>query len=129
MTRVVVDASVLAAVTFNEPGAGAWVERLEGAALYAPTLLRYELQSVAWKKCRQDPGQARGILEALSLALDPAAGLTWIDPEPADVVLIANTSRLTAYDAAYVCLAGMLGADLATADEALAAAVDAFAGE
>jgi predicted nucleic acid-binding protein len=127
MKRVVLDASVMAAVVFNEPEAGEWGECLEGAAVYAPTLLRYELQNVAWKKCRRDPGRAPAIVKALSLALDPSTGINWMDPDPADVVLLANSSGLTAYDATYLCLAGMLGADLATADTRLAASLDPFA--
>ena len=45
--RVVVDASVLAAVAFGEPDAGEWARRLDGATVFAPRLLQYEMQSVA----------------------------------------------------------------------------------
>lgn len=127
MRRVVVDASALAAIVFDEPGAAPWVRRLEGAALFGPTLLQYELQSVARKKCRGAPDRSPQIVEALALALDPSTGITWIDPNPADVVLIANATGLTTYDASYLCLAGLLDADLVTADETLAAALDPFA--
>ena len=127
MTRVVVDASVMAAVTFGEPDAGAWMRRLDGAAVFAPRLLQYELQSVAQKKCRKHPRLAARIVEALRRALDPETGITWVDPDPADVVLVANATGLTTYDASYLCLAGSVGADLATADRALAAAIDAVA--
>ena len=41
VTRVVVDASVLAAITFGEPDAEAWSRRLDGAAVFAPRLLQY----------------------------------------------------------------------------------------
>jgi predicted nucleic acid-binding protein len=44
------------------------------------------------------------------------------------VVLLANATGLTACDAAYLCVAGMVGADLATADSALASALDPFTG-
>ena len=124
MTRLVVDASVLASLAFGEPEAAAWTERLEGQAVFAPRLLRYELQSVAHKKCRRYPDQAARIVAALARALDPQAGITWVDPDPADVVLVAGATGLTAYDATYLCLAGLLGADLATADRALASAID-----
>lgn len=126
MTRVVADASALAAIVFGEPGAPEWSRRLDGSALFAPRLLQYELQSVAVKKCRQDPTRAPEIVVALALALDPRQGITWLDPDPADVVLLARATGLTAYDASYLCAAGMTGADLLTADEALAAAVDPF---
>lgn len=128
MTRVVVDASVLAAVTFGEPDADAWARRIEGAAVFAPSLLRYEMQSVAWKKCRLQPERAREIVTALDMALQPGRGITWFDPHPADVVLVANATGLTAYDASYLCVAGMLDADLVTGDTVLAGALDPFGG-
>ena len=127
MRTVVVDASALAAIVFNEPGAAQWVRRLDGAALFAPTLLQYELQSVARKKCRQAPDDSARFVRALALALDPHAGIAWMDPDPADVVLLSNATGLSTYDASYLCLAGALDADLATADGALAAALDPFA--
>ena len=37
------------------------------------------------------------------------------------MVLVANATGLTAYDASYLCLAGLLGAERATADTRLAA--------
>jgi predicted nucleic acid-binding protein len=126
MTRAVVDASALAAITFGEPDAHTWAPRLNGATLYAPTLLRYELQSVARKKCRLSPRDTTRILKALDLALDVKRGITWLDPNPLDVVLVANATGLSTYDASYLCLAGMLGADLVTRDRALAAALDPF---
>jgi predicted nucleic acid-binding protein len=126
--RLVVDASVLAAVVFGEPEADQWCSRLEGATVFAPGLLQYELQSVARKKCRQDPRRSPEIVAALALALDPRRGVTWIDPDPADVVLVANATGLTTYDACYLCVAATLGADLVTGDRALAAAVDPFRG-
>jgi len=63
---------------------------------------------------------------ALALALDPERGITWLDPDPADVVLVANATGLTACDASYLCLAGMLDADLVTADRTLAARLDPY---
>jgi predicted nucleic acid-binding protein len=126
VTRVVVDASVLAAVAFGEPDASAWTRRLEGTTVFAPRLLQYELQSVARKKCRRHPEQASQIVSALAAALDTSLGITWINPDPADVVLLAHATGLTAYDASYLCAAAMTGADLLTADEDLAAAVDPF---
>ncbi len=124
VTPVVVDASALAAVCFVEPDADTWARRLDGAALHAPRLLQYELFSVALKKCKARPEQARRVLEALTLALDERQGITWIDPDPVDVVLLARATGLTTYDATYLCLAGMLEADLVTRDAALAAMVD-----
>lgn len=127
MKRVVVDASALAAVTFGEPQAEHWLEALNGAVLHAPTLLRYELANAARKKCKAAPGRAQDIITALSLALDARRGIIYHDPNPMDVVLLANATGLSPYDASYLWLAGFLGADLVTADRELAAAHDAFA--
>jgi predicted nucleic acid-binding protein len=126
MRRVVVDASVLATVAFAEDGAEEWIPRLEGAELYAPTLLRYELANVARTRCRRQPDKTRDILEALDRALDPAYGVTFIDPNPMDVTVLANLTGLSAYDATYLWLAGYLSADLVTRDRQLAAAAEPY---
>ena len=67
MTRVVVDASALAALVFQEPEGDAVRQRLDGAAVFAPALLRFELMNTAWKKVRRQPADAAKILTALSL--------------------------------------------------------------
>jgi predicted nucleic acid-binding protein len=127
MKRVVVDTSVLAALTFGEPGSEQWAAQLDGCALFAPTLLSYELASVARKKCLQRPELARQIVRALDLALDPHRGLTFMDPNPVDVVVLANATGLTAYDASFLWLAGFLEAELVTRDHQLAEAVEPLA--
>jgi predicted nucleic acid-binding protein len=123
MRRVVPDASALALVVFGAPGAEDVARQLEGAALFAPTLLRYELQNVARKECARQPKRRRAVLEALRRILDPRAGIVWLDPDPTDVVILAEMTGLTTYDASYLCLAGVLEADLVTRDRALAAAI------
>lgn len=116
MNRVVVDASALVALAFGEPGAEAVARRLEGAAVAAPVLLKFELANVAWKKIRRQPDRRRRILQALAEALAPATGIRWVDVDASDVAVLAIATGLTAYDATYVWLAGMLGADLVTLD-------------
>jgi predicted nucleic acid-binding protein len=128
VNRVVADASVLAAIAFVEPQGATWARQLNGAAVFAPRLLHYELQNVARKKCEKAPAKAVAILSALALVLSPDHGITWADPDPVDVVLLAGATGLTTYDATYLCLAAMLGADLVTADRKLAGAADSFAG-
>jgi len=128
MRRAVPDASALALVAFGDPAAVEVRRQIEGAALYAPTLLRYEMLSVARKECRRHPERVRATLEALDRVLDPRNGITWMDPNPVDVVLIANATGLSTYDASYLCLAGYLEADLVTRDRALAAAVEPLDG-
>jgi predicted nucleic acid-binding protein len=124
VTRVVVDASALAALVFNESEGDAVRQRLNGAAVFAPELLRFELANTAWKKVRQQPADAAKILTALSLALDDRSGLIWHDIDVRDVVLLAHATGTTAYDASYLWLAASLGADLVTLDDRLARAVD-----
>ena len=63
----------------------------------------------------------------VGLALDASRGIEWVEPSPVDVALLANATGLTAYDASYLWVAAFVGADLATKDADLAAAVDAFA--
>ena len=122
MRRVVVDASAFAAIAFGEPGGEALVARLDGADVFAPTLLKCELINTAWKKVRRQPAEASTILKALTVALDDRWNITWRDVVPADVALVAFATGLTAYDACYLWLAGSLGADLVTLDTRLASA-------
>ena len=124
MTRLVVDASALAAFVFQEREGDAVRLRLEGAAVFAPELLRFELANTAWKKIKRQPDDAAKILTALSHALDDRFGLIWQDVDAGDVVLLATATGTTAYDASYLWLAASLGADLVTLDDRLAKAVD-----
>ena len=126
MRRLVADASALAAVVFQEAGWEDVAERLDGAAVFAPELLKLELASVAWKKARNRPADAATILSALSIALDSRWNLNWHDVQPTDVVLVAHATGLSVYDATYLWLAGALGADLVTLDVRLAAAGEAL---
>ena len=121
MKRVVVDASFLAAVIFQEPGHEALADRLRGAAVFAPTILQFEMANVAWKKIRRQPADGLAILTQLRSAMESAAGIQWTDVNLTDVVLVAQATGLTAYDASYLWLAGSLGADLVTLDKPLAA--------
>ncbi|MET0216277.1 MAG: type II toxin-antitoxin system VapC family toxin [Vicinamibacterales bacterium] len=127
MKRIVVDASALAALIFQEPESEAIKDRLAGATVFAPALLRYELTNTALKKVRRQPLDAVKILTALAIALDDRTGLVWQDVDARDVALLAQAAELTAYDASYLWLAGALGADLVTLDRRLAKAVDTLA--
>ena len=123
MRRVVVDASALAAVVFEEPSSDDVAPRLQRAAVYAPTLLKFELTNTAWKKMRAPGADRDAVLTALDKALAPRRGIVWHEVNHTDVALIARETGLSTYDASYLWLAGWLGADLVTLDQRLEAAV------
>lgn len=119
MRRVVADASALAALVFLESEASSMAGRLAEAELWAPRILEFELANVAWKKMRRHPEKGVEILGALR-AFFAARRIEWVDIDVTDVVLIAQQTGLTPYDASYVWLAGSIGADLVTLDKRLA---------
>lgn len=125
--RVVADASALVALAFQEPGFESVAARLEGATVCAPDLLRFELANVAVTKARKTPARAGQIFAALDTALDARVGIQWHAVNVADVAVLAHLTGLTAYDAAYLWLAGWLEADLVTLDKRLMAAASATA--
>lgn len=121
MRRVVADASALAAIIFGEAEADAVDPQLRAADLWAPTLLQFELANVAWKKIRRNPSKGVEILGALRTFFADRP-IEWVDVDLTDVVLVAQKTGLTPYDASYLWLAGSLGADLVTLDKRLASA-------
>src|SRR4030042_1563877 len=96
---VVGAASARAAVVFGEPGADEVARRLDGAAVFAPDLLAFELASVARKKLRRHPERAEEILRALWAALDPRRGIEWRAVDHGEVVLLALRTGLMPYAA------------------------------
>ncbi|MGE0800114.1 MAG: type II toxin-antitoxin system VapC family toxin [Lautropia sp.] len=114
---LVVDASVLAAVLFQEATASAAQALIHGRALHAPALLDFELANVASSKARRgltDRDAAGAALDALSM-LD----LIRHPAPPASLLRLAARYGLSAYDAAYLWLAEALPAPLATFDARL----------
>lgn len=122
MTPVVIDASALVAIAFDEPGSEKISRRLDGETVFAPTLLKFELANAAWKKARRRPAEAPAVLASLAKVLSPRWGIIWKEVDHADAALIALETGLSSYDASYLWLAGSLGADLVTLDERLARA-------
>jgi len=115
----VVDASVVAAVAFGEPRASEAAELLRGADLYAPSLLAYELTSVARKKAGRHPDRTDSIARALELAL--TLDIHWVAIDHVATLRLALTEAVTTYDASYLLLARSLGLPLITFDERLGA--------
>ncbi|GIX47916.1 MAG: hypothetical protein KatS3mg131_2127 [Candidatus Tectimicrobiota bacterium] len=117
MPARVVDASLLGAVAFQEPRSAEAVALLEGMELYAPTLLAYELASIARKKALRYPAFARELLEALADAL--ALDIRWMEVDHRGVVALSLATGLSTYDASYLYLARALGIPLVTFDQVL----------
>ena len=121
MAASVADASVLAALLFDEQRRAEAEELLAGADLFEPTLLPYELASVARKKIRLDPEQEEPVLRALELLAE--VPFRWVVVDQRESVRLAVRTGLTTYDAAYLWTARSVGAQLVTFDARLQAAV------
>ena len=113
----VADASVLGSLIFNEPRATEAATLLNGSDLYAPTLLTYELASVARKKILLYPEQREALLQALEIALELDIG--WVDVDQPAAVALALETGLTTYDASYLYVSRHLDLPLVTFDERL----------
>ena len=120
MAASVVDASALGAVAFGEPDAEAVAGQLAGEDLFAPSLVAYELASVARKKVLARPEQREAIAWALEQVL--TLDVQRIDVDQPAVLELALDAEITTYDAAYLWLARQLNASLVTLDAELAAA-------
>ena len=114
----VIDASVLAALVFDEEEAAEALALIDGHELYAPPLLSYELASVARKKARRYPEQREGIVLAFELGL--RLRFTWIQVNHAEVLKEALDTGLSTYDAAYLHVARAMALPLITFDKQLA---------
>lgn len=125
MSAVVIDASALAAVLFDEPEAEPVRASVRGR-LIAPGLIRYELASVCLSKLLRY-SERTGDIEARHALID-ALDLTLFEPDWAELPQLARRWALSVYDAAYLQLALTRGASLVTLDARLAAAYDGAAG-
>ncbi len=122
MPALVADASVLAAIAFGEPLAQEARTLLQGAHLYEPSLLPYELASIARAKIRRSPSQRDLLVRALRIAL--SIDMQLIDVDQVAVVRLALSAGLTTYDATYVHLARSLGVPVVTFDRQLRTAAE-----
>lgn len=125
MNAVVIDASALAAVLFDEPEAGPVRVSVRGR-LIAPGLIRYELASVCLSKMLRHPARA-GDIEARHALVD-SLDLTLVEPDWPGLTGLARRWALSAYDAAYLQLSLARRAPLVTLDARLAAAWDGATG-
>ena len=124
MTAVkVVDASALGALLFGEAEGKFVAVELAEWRLAAPSLLYLELASIYLKKLRRSPELA-GMLEA-GFAYLGTIGIEIVEidyKDAAEILTLAESHKLSAYDASYLWLAQAMGAELVTLDRRLAAA-------
>lgn len=114
---LVADASVIAAALFGEDGHAEALALLRGRSLHAPHLLDYEIATVGLEKRRRETVSSKALCAALR-----AYGQLQIERHAVDaenVAAVAERHGLTAYDAAYLCVAEQIEAPLATLDEQL----------
>jgi predicted nucleic acid-binding protein len=126
MPAKVVDASALAAITFQEPRFAEAVALLEDTELHAPTLLAYELTSVARKKALLYPSLVRELAANLEDAL--STEVQWAEVDHREVLALALATGLSTYDASYLYLALILNVPIVTFDEGLRRATDQING-
>jgi len=124
---IVVDSSIVGCWCFpdeSSPVADAVLSTVTVDEVVVPAIWWFEVRNLVVtgeRHGRMDPtGTATFLadLETLSIRIDRA-------PVGDAVVALARAHRLTVYDAAYLELAGRLGAPLATLDRKLAAAARA----
>jgi predicted nucleic acid-binding protein len=120
---LVADASVIAAALFGEASRAEAIALLHGRALHAPHLLDYEIASVGLKKLRREAVPSELVAQALHAYARLPVERHAVDAET--VAAVAERRGLTAYDAAYLCVAEQIAAPLATLDETLGAAARA----
>ena len=123
---VVVDCSVLAALLFAEANADEAAALLAGKLPHAPTLLPFEMTNVARSKLRVG-AHSEAVQTALEDFDDQRIELHAVPSVP--MLSLATRYQLSAYDAAYLWLAGELAAPLATFDRRLAKAAHKHLGQ
>lgn len=115
---LVVDASAIGAVVFEEPEGATVRAHVRDENLIAPELIDYELANVAVKKIRRHLEPAPLVLAMLTRVHD--LGIRRIAVPAADVVVLARRTGLSAYDASYLWLAHSHDVELVTLDARLA---------
>lgn len=112
----VVDASLVCALLFDEPEAEQARQAAGGFALQVPTLLDWEVASVAATKVRRGAPAAAAADALADLGRLP---LQRAEVDFSEVLALASRYGLSAYDAGYLALAAALRCPLLTFDRRL----------
>lgn len=118
MADRVVDASVFAAAYFRERREAEAQRLITGQDVVAPTLVNYEMASIARRKAAATPQQAQIILDDLRDFLK--FNIQRLDVDYPQVVELALLTGLSTYDASYLYLTRQLNLPLITFDRQLA---------
>lgn len=115
---LVVDASAIGAVLFEEPEGATVRAHVQDETLVAPQLIDYELTSIALKKIRRGLEPAPLVLAMLTRLKSIA--IRRVAVPLIDVTELARRTGLSAYDASYLWLALSNDTELVTLDARLA---------
>ena len=115
---LVVDASAIGAVLFEEPEGATVRAHVREETLIAPYLLDYELANIALKKVRR--GVEPAPLVWVMLTRLETIPIRRVSVPPVDVAELARRTGLSAYDASYLWLAMSHDLELVTLDAKLA---------
>ena len=122
MPGKVADASILAAIFFEEPNADDADALIGDDEFFEPGLVAYELTSVAQKKTQRRPERSDAIAKALEVGLQTP--ITWAAVDHGAVLKLALTTGLSSYDATYLHVAQTLQLPLVTFDRRLQVVAD-----
>jgi predicted nucleic acid-binding protein len=115
---IVVDASAVGAMLFNEPEGATIRAHIRDETLVAPELIDYELANICVKRMRRYSDEAAETLALLESLHHVPIDRVRVPPGP--VAELAAQTNLSAYDAAYLWLALSRDAELVTLDQRLA---------
>lgn len=119
---LVADCSVIAALVFSESERDAALRILSGHDVHAPNLIDHEIANVAVKKA----GKGFDALAKRGLEIYADFRLTRHEVDCSGQWQLAMRYELTAYDSAYLWLAGALRVPLTTFDKKLGSAARRF---
>lgn len=125
--RVVVDASAIAAVVFQEADGDTVQAHVQDDTLFAPDLIDYELMNVGLVKIRRGLGNELLIRSMMSKV--PFLRIRRVSVSIDAAIALALQTGLSGYDAAYLWLARSLDVELVTLDRKLARADRSLRGD